>query len=1127
LAWGGVAVVGAGLSLPARYPLTSLLAPLVWKGVDADPAARARLATLIGADPRSPAKKLVGNDRAMLGRAWELIRNSQAARESFQKGFADLDHDRSTAPAPAFDALARLLHDRVVELVVSFNWDTGVEAAYRRRYGTGIPHGLLFKPHGDAARPDLPWVLPDEDGRLDDELRARLTAIRGGHPRALLIAGYSESDAYVVDELIVPLSLEWETVRIGPTASGPLGVARRAEDVLPQVAEALCAAEADSPWQHLSFGEQRDGLAAALRGARLGPGDVAGCPRLPEVTEVVAALQAVSAVALRGASGGGKSITAYQALSDLNDAGYEIVRGGERLPEFSTHDALTALQKSPWPTVAFVDDAQALPADLLQRLAETASDAHRVLIASTEPVPGPALCVTVAEARAVQVLAVALLDRAGDVLAHIRALDDTVGDGYLDEPLQRRIEAAAAEKLPWQFVFSLTAGWRRARQAIVTLRDADRADLAFLAVAVRQIASVDAGAPDSDLERLATLLGRDVVWLRTALELLRRTRHVTGDRRLRAAHVRMAMATVRILLHPPVWPMPKTGPDVPPIVDEAARSPVAGLPITRGDIGGAVDPRLHHPDEAADRSAVASLLTDALNDPATSLRGALWILDTVSGPEVRWALAQVGTPTPATLADLAARALASSETAEYATATFLLTELLRWDHDRIVDALANAQDTLVEWVRTVSPATAWGLARLFNDLGRSDPDLTQKVLQRCDPTALARSVSTTNWADASAWAELAGRLAYAGGQGFAEELAAALDPIPLRELYAYVPARELLAIADLTEQLYFLRPELGTPLAASAATPLAAHISAAPVSASADLLSMFWWPLGLPPSFLRKRAPTADQRRAARSLARRIDSTRVAAAVSSGNRRAWETLANLLAFLAEADPAIFVRVAAAVDVDELERRATGLWTAAPRELMLMLQLLAYAGREAAARELVERHADDLNRLSTALIVLAPAAGVAALRRGIPLDLGIAAYDWRGAAQALIALKGEDAEVAALVLAANRDTLLRGLQLRGGDAARDLETFLAAADTIAPDVVDDALAAVDPETVAGWREHLRRRDKTRQIVCALALRTAGGSGPAAGTAAAMLRRFPSLAPLLKDSKLDRRTERHVE
>jgi hypothetical protein len=44
------------------------------------------------------------------------------------------------------EALARLIHEGSVELVISFNWDSALERAYERLYGPSLPRSTLLKP---------------------------------------------------------------------------------------------------------------------------------------------------------------------------------------------------------------------------------------------------------------------------------------------------------------------------------------------------------------------------------------------------------------------------------------------------------------------------------------------------------------------------------------------------------------------------------------------------------------------------------------------------------------------------------------------------------------------------------------------------------------------------------------------------------------------------------------------------------------------------------------------------------------------------------------------------------------------------------------------------------------------
>ncbi|UUU18962.1 hypothetical protein [Streptomyces sp. DSM 40750] len=367
LGLGAVAVVGAGLSLSARYPASAGLTALLWDAIDADPAARAVLATAL-ARPDEPAKLLVGDDAAAWDPAWRAVENSTPARRRFQEEMANLDRSRSAQPSAAHEALAGLIHAGVVECVVSLNWDTALEAAYRRQYGTAIPPEILFKPHGDAAHPERTWMLPHLPGTLGPDLADRIGRLVADHPRTLLIVGYSERDRVVVDQLITPLDQGWRVCRIGPDVSGGDDIPAPADTALPALAEEIRRRETVSAWHTVAFTGRRD-VGHALAGARLGPADVDACPRLIEVGLLIDSLRRDHAVVLNGDSGCGKSITAYQALNDLREHGYEVLRLPDDARRRDVRQWAADLALYPHRKALLVDDAQ----DLIRELAETAT----------------------------------------------------------------------------------------------------------------------------------------------------------------------------------------------------------------------------------------------------------------------------------------------------------------------------------------------------------------------------------------------------------------------------------------------------------------------------------------------------------------------------------------------------------------------------------------------------------------------------------------------------------------------------------------------------------------------------------------------------------------------------------
>ncbi len=308
---GVVAVVGTGLSMGARYPNTLGLNALLWDAVDADLDARQRLADRLGVANAS-GKSLVGDNPAARELAWTVIEASAICRARFQTEFVNLDAKRSAQPSISHEALARLIHARIIECVVSLNWDSALECAYCRLCGTPLPPGVLYKPHGDVAAPEVAWVLPHEAGRVDDELLGRIHQLAIEHPRTLLVVGYSENDRVVVDQLLAPLDDRWRVARIGPSVTGDDDVVGKADDVLGALAAPLAASEAKSAWHVVASWGTR-GIDAALEGRRLQPPDVDACPRLPETPRLAEALRRDHAVVLNGPSGCGKSITAYQA----------------------------------------------------------------------------------------------------------------------------------------------------------------------------------------------------------------------------------------------------------------------------------------------------------------------------------------------------------------------------------------------------------------------------------------------------------------------------------------------------------------------------------------------------------------------------------------------------------------------------------------------------------------------------------------------------------------------------------------------------------------------------------------------------------------------------------------------
>jgi hypothetical protein len=354
---------GRGLS---HERVTALQAAdsLIWTAIDSDPNAHSDLLKRLATRNKS-AKELIGDDPECVQLAYQLLEHHSEARRVFQNGFGSLDSARRGHVSRAHGSLAELIHRGIVELTVSLNWDTLLESAYELKYGVTLAHlrELLFKPHGSADRPDLPWVLPHQSGLVPSNLLSRIRELARLRPRVLLVIGYSERDEEVVQSLIGPLEKRWRVVRIGPSAGGASDIPLVAEKALPRLLEAIAPSPELSRWEYVTFNVQR-GFADALLGHRLGPQNVEGCPQLPELQSALRSLSLVHRVIIGGTSGSGKSITAYQAAYSFHQKGFEVLQSQRNPPLV---EALNELSDLNHPSVIVVDDAHLTPADFRTR----------------------------------------------------------------------------------------------------------------------------------------------------------------------------------------------------------------------------------------------------------------------------------------------------------------------------------------------------------------------------------------------------------------------------------------------------------------------------------------------------------------------------------------------------------------------------------------------------------------------------------------------------------------------------------------------------------------------------------------------------------------------------------------
>jgi hypothetical protein len=1071
--WGAVAILGAGASLQAGFPLTQQLQALLWYAIETDEDLHRRLAGRFN-EPEATAKSLIGSNRIRTKIAFEEMAHAKKARRAYQRGFSRLNSQRVDKYSPTHDGLAQLLHRRIVETVISFNWDTLLETAYCQRYGSKLQVGspYLYKPHGDAANPTTDWILPHADGYIPDAIINHMQALAADHPRVLLIVGYSERDEEVVSKLVEPLAGRWPVVRISPNATGELAIKLPADKALPALVELICPDPEVPGWEYVTFHKQHD-LGSALAGYSLGPADVEACPRLPEVSAVIQALLVTRSAVICGKSGSGKSITAYQAAYHMQKKGWEVLR--LVAPEHPTEELIQAVANLSHPTVLIVDDAHTLLPTIPRKLHELTSAQLAVISVSTEDSSNYRGSIPVSGSRAVSTIAEALVERRDEILPVVRQLDDHIGEGYLDAAIEDRIAEAVQSEYPWQFNFVLTGGWRRARDEVASLREAKRADLLLAAIATGQLVSLDMGASLRWLKTASQTMGRDEDWLERSLRRLKLRRLVLEENTVyRCPHLRYAAIVLRI-------------------VGKSRQDP--------------------------EWNNLLQMFRLALFHEMPSLRGISWLLS-----ELRFAdgFRSSGFNTivdDATWALITERCWAADAPHDRSMAAFVLNALCHW-HPKQIDVISNHTPLLGRWVEEVNADSAWGLARLLNDIGQEARDLTEAVCNQANPASIAVSLSKATPAQAYSWGNLIGRLSFAASSEWIEELAGHFDSDALISLAATTPPGDLGGLSELTHSIRWLDLPLSLDMVQQAIPTIGQAINTSPATAFAEIRDMLWFTLGYGPGFLRSRNPTREQQKVARALIRALDLTAIANALSNSHRRDWRNYEELLLFLHEAAPRQVKQLLAQVSLVTLDKMTEGLWEEMPPELMELIWALAVGDNYEPARSWVWRHASEITRVTIVIAIVAPQVAIESLKKGFALNLGVeSGVNWIHACLALNSIAEVDSAYATLVAETNCLTIAKGFTNLQASDCEYVPTFLKLIEHLAPRVLDEAMANVDL-TVAenNWTERLRGKVTERRAVTALLDRVNLPSSHLSPLASRLRLRFPRASIDHGNSKL---------
>lgn len=1069
---GAVAVLGAGLSA-TRYPMTDELPSLLWHAIDSAPEGLSELSARLGRTGR--AKQILGTDPDLLAAGWQLARDYPEVRASFQRAFGQLDMDRE--PTVAHENLARMIHAGLVELVVSFNWDTALERAYKSMYGVPLlADGVRYaKPHGDAAHVEGEWVLPAEDGVIPESLQARMSELSAQRPRTLVVVGYSKSDEHVVELLLEPTEAAWPVVNIGPSASDGDALAGTAEVVTDALVLELGVEYEPRDWRWVTFEQVRD-LSAALMGYRLGPHDVAACPELPAAGRVADRLATTKFALLSGDSGSGKSITAFQAAHKLNTRGWAVVELAR--PGVATIQTVRRFSSLPGPVLAVVDDAQALDGSVLTEFERAISHNHAVMLVSITRGSGRE------EELVSATTAVATLVRYCEsnpdvVLPLVSDLDDRVGKSAFRESLQQRVDMAGKSDYPWQFMYVLSGGERRITVALERLSEDSAAPaVLFGVVACQQFLTLDAGVTADELVAEANQVGLSREQFSAGLEMLRSERLlIERQGRIRTTHLRLADRALTRLCQRP---------------QEAVAQQLLGY------------------------------MQAKLADPNQSLQGRLWVIGALAYMDAL----RFGNRSLLINADTARRlvieCLAAGPGRDRGLAAYLLW---RMGHFGALDRnlAEEVAAVLPDWIRSVTAEEADGIRWLLSHLRSSEGDLHAQVAAEVDPESVAeRLTEHVTLTTADAWAELVSELAYSKGVdriAWAERFEAAVDTATLSQRLQDPDTHDMYGLPQLVDRLLSIAPRVGFAVFEATSSRLQAGLENDLATTSSQLVH---WAFGMmtmladvPEESLDERFEWAPMRRRVIDFLDSVNWEQAAASLEGRELHELYNLHLLTFWLGGLSNEAINRLTRAMSIEWLEQATAGHW----QDVNSISEVLWGLGRgtdQTKASELLGRHYAEIQVFPGRLASTYPDFAVELIRNGrtvpLPVDQGLR---WGECTEAINAIAELDSDAALAVVEASAEDVLIGLQLRQNNMTEHLTEFIEAVEAIASGRMTDLASRLDPAVVEPhWRNRISGSADEAGQTRALLTHAGCGSGPIADLANALLQEHQPPSPLGK-------------
>lgn len=693
-------------------------------------------------------------------------------------------------------------------------------------------------------------------------------------------------------------------------------------------------------WEEVLFDEERD-ITDAIRGNKLFPYNVKSCPELPILSKLKEDIELTNYSIIRGVSGSGKSITAYQLAYYYFNKGYRVFKYINNNDSFDYNFKDLVNDKS----VFIIDDLQNITNIYIDKIIAKTSENVKFICTITDDINVDVESTYISSTESIQAIKKAYLKSKDEIYKIVHKIDKDIEDKYLSETLESRLDKAEKDaSSPWMFNYILRGGWNTAKNDYFRLKERNRADWLMIFLAMKQIALLDKSVGFNELNKILNFIDYDSKWIADSLKYMLKNKIIVEENnKYRCTHIKYASLIINKISHD--------------LIKE-------------------------------EKDILIKIIHSIILDNNISLQGISWLLNEFRFHDI-WYY-QEYLITKEVWNNLKIRCFSPKNDIEIRNSCLLLDTLIRFYPNIKQQIFDEKIDLIVKWIEQINYTTGYALHNLVNELldynnNNSANNLLLK--NNINFEKIAFQINNSNHKDLGAIGYFLNRLFIFQENEWKKKITDNLDyELLIEKINEKKFEVDIWGISVFNSSLFFLDNDKGKYLYDNIENIYTYNFNKDPLHTYEALDDeLLWMFFGY--SYFSEKKPKKEFRLRAKKLVSSINAKMLASKICESNRHDWERYARLIDWINKVDKNITKQIVKNIDYETLNINLEKYWKEPPCEMRLLLISLAESSRnKEPIKSWIENNIDKIETADPLLVYINPNVATKCYEKKLKIDI---------------------------------------------------------------------------------------------------------------------------------------------